>query len=343
MVRVNTDLTEMLGIEYPIVSAAMGPGGQQQLVTAVSEAGGLGILSSPDEASPREARGALKEFFDYVTTNTDAKFGVNVTVGTAEADVGGVQEVQEALIEEILVSKLSDNRVNEQLALLETSAGSPEPFIDDINDVKEDTDLLHFQKCASARHARKAEAMGVDGITASGYEMAGHTHKEEDAAHTFVLLPSVVEAVDIPVIASGGVRNGHGLLGALSLGAEGVYMGTRLIATQEADFDSAYKDHIVESKPGADTTIEGVYGPLRVVESPGIEKLKDEKEGMDPFEVAVRKNEMIVNAMQGNVEDGLTVAGQVSGYIDDKPSVEELFEDMVSTAKKRHEELDISS
>lgn len=342
MASIATDLTDLLGIDYPIVSAAMGPGGQQQLVTAVSEAGGLGVISGPDASDPREARTALKQFFDYVTSNTDEKFGVNVTVGT-NPNRDDIFERQEAIIEEILVSKVSDERVNEQLKLLETSAGSPGPFLEKIHDVKEDTDLVHFQKCANVHHAKKAvEEYEVDGITASGYEMAGHTHKPEDAAHTFVLLPAIAEAVDVPVIASGGVRNGHSLLGALCLGADGVYMGSRMIATEEADFDDAYKEYIIEAEPGDDMTIEGAFGPMRVLESPGVEQLRQAKKERDPAEVEMMKGRKIAKAMQGNIEQGLVVAGQVSGYIDDKPPVQKLFDDMVATAAETHDSMRFS-
>lgn len=341
MASIRTALTDLLDIEYPIVQAAMGPGGQPALAAAVSDAGGFGMLSSPGASSPRETRDAVNAFFDHVTSTTDKKFGINVLVGTSEV-TGERGQTAEAMIEEILVSKLTDDRVNEQLKVIETSAGSPEPYLEKINEVKDETDLLHFQKVANLRHAKKAESFGVDGITASGFEMGGHTHRQEDAAHTFVLIPAVVEAVDVPVVASGGVRTGRSLLGALALGADGVYMGSRFIATKEADMHDNYKEHVLQSEPGDDLTMDGTFGPLRVLESPGVEQIEAAKEELHPLEVEGLKGRKMINAMQGSIDDGLVVAGQVAGYIDDKPSVEELIDALVSEAVAAYEDLDIS-
>lgn len=342
MATVRTELCDLLGIDYPIVQAGMGPSGTLELAAAVTDAGGLGIMSAGAEtAGERQARKNFEEFFDYMVSNTDGNFGVNVPVGSSQM-TDNVRETLDAYIEQALVSKLTDDRVADQMVLLETSAGNPERWIDDIEEVKEDTGLLHFHKVASVEHAKKAEELGVDGITASGYEMAGHTHRAEDATHTFVLVPAVAEAVDVPVLASGGVRDGRGLLAALALGASGVYMGSRFIATQEADFHDEFKEYVIDAEPGADTIMDGQYGPLRALESPGIEQIEAAKSEMDESSLKELKAEKFINAQQGNIDDGIVIASQVAGYIDDEPTVEELIEGIVEEAASIHAGLDVN-
>lgn len=343
MPNIETELCELLGIDYPIVQGALGPSGTIELAAAVSNAGGLGMISIGSEtAGHRAARKTYTEAFDAVTSRTDRHFGVNVPVGSS-AMPDNVIETMDGYLEETLVSKLTDDAVNDQLRVLETSAGNPERVIEKIQDVTEETDLLHFHKAASVEHAKKAAELGVDGITASGYEMGGHTHREEAAAHTFVLLPAVTEAVDVPVLASGGVRDGRGLLAALSMGAAGAYMGSRFIATEEADFHDDYKQHLLDSTPGSDEVREGVFGPLRAYESPGDLGLAAAREEMSVAEYTDFKDELMIRAQQGDIEDGIVIGGQVAGYIDDLPSVEELVETIVDETVEAHENLpDIS-
>jgi NAD(P)H-dependent flavin oxidoreductase YrpB (nitropropane dioxygenase family) len=341
MSTIQTDLCELLGIEYPIIQAAMGPSGTVELAASVSNAGGLGMVSIGSEtAGEREARESFSNAFDFLTKNTDGNFGVNIPAGSSKMP-NNVEETLDAYLEETLVSKVTDDKVADQLKVLETSAGNPERWIDKINEVKEETDLLHFHKAASVKHAKKAEELGVDGITASGYEMGGHTHNEDDAAHTFVLLPAVTETVDVPVVASGGVRDGRGLLAALSLGAQGVYMGTRFIATQEADFNDEYKEYLIESGPGSDTIMDGVFGPARVLESPGIEQLNEVKDEMDIESFTDLKDKKLIIAQQGNIDEGIVIGGQVAGYIDDKPTVEELMNRIMDEAVTAYEQIQV--
>lgn len=341
MTTIKTELCDLLGIEHPIVQAAMGPSGTVELAAAVSDAGGLGMMSIASEtAGERGARQAFSDSFDYLTEHTDGPFGVNIPVGSRQMP-DNVEKTLDAYLEEVLVSKLTDERVADQLVLLETSAGNPERWIDKIQDVKEDTDLVHFHKVGSVKQAKKAADLGVDGITASGYEMGGHTHNPEEAAHTFVLLPSVTEAVDVPVVASGGVRDGRGLLAALALGAEGVYMGSRFMLTQEADFHDDYKEYVRKAGPGSDTLMEGVFGPARVLDSPGIEVVEDAKDEMPYEEYTDFKDGKFIDAQQGNLDDSIVIAGQVAGYIDEIPTVEELIDRILAEAARSYEDIQI--
>lgn len=342
MDTIDTAVTDLLGIEHPIVQGAMGPSGTVELATAVSEAGGLGMVSIGSETGgERAARRSFRDSFEYVTDHTDRPFGVNVPVGSTEM-TDNVVETLDGYLEEVLVSKLTDDAVADQLALLETSAGSPERWMDEITDVMADTDLVHFHKCGSVDHARRAAELGVDGVTASGFEMGGHTHVAEDAAHTFVLLPAVTEAVDVPVLASGGVRDGRGLLAAMALGAEGVYMGSRFMLSREADFADAYKEYALEADPGEDTLVEGVFGPLRSIESPGIADLEAVRDEMDPAAFNDYKDEKLIAAQQGDVEGGVVLGGQVTGYIDDLPAVSELVDRTVREALEAYGDLPMS-
>jgi NAD(P)H-dependent flavin oxidoreductase YrpB (nitropropane dioxygenase family) len=338
MDRLTTPLCDTLGIDYPIVQAGMGRG-TVELAAAVCNAGGLGTIGLPEtSSSPREMRDTLEHNLDELTSRTDGNFAVNCYVMPPHKLPQENVEALTEFIDGVLVNKLSNDDVSDQLKVLETSGGSPEPWIDDINSVKEQTDLLHFHKVGSVKHAKKAEELGVDGITASGFEMAGHTHHPDDAVHSMVLVPSVVDAVDVPVLASGGYRDGRGLLAALSLGAQGVYMGSRFVMTQECDFHENYKEALREAEEGDDTITDGFIAPLRAIESPGIEKLREAAEEMDEDEFRAYKDETTTRARNyGETDEGLIVGGQVSAYMEDMPTVEELIESINREAVEAHE------
>lgn len=342
MTEFKTAITELFGIDYPIIQAAMGPVGTVELASAVSEAGGLGMISIGSEiVGEREARKTFQDSFDFIVNRTDRNFGVNIPAGSAQMPEN-IVETLDAYLEEVLVSKLSNKRVSNQLKVLETSAGSPERWMEKINDVTSETDLVHFHKVASVKHAKKAESLGVDGITASGYEMGGHTHRPEDATHTFVLLPAVTEAVDLPVIASGGIKDGRGLLAALALGTEGAYMGTRFMLTEEADFHDDFKEYVLNAGPGSDTLVQSVYGPGRVIESPGVEQVNEVKDELNQREFMELADQKAIIAQQGNVEEGIIPGGQVAGYIDDKPTVEDLIQRTMREAAEAYENLPVA-
>ncbi|MFB6310711.1 MAG: NAD(P)H-dependent flavin oxidoreductase [Salinirussus sp.] len=338
MDRITTPLCETLGIDYPIVQAGMGRG-TVELAAAVCDAGGLGTIGLPEtQSSPRQMRDTLESNIDELTSRTAGNFAVNCYVMPPHKLPQERVDALTEFIDGVLVNKLSNPAAADQLKVLETSGGNPEPWIDDINEVKDETDLLHFHKVGSVEHAKKAESLGVDAITASGFEMGGHTHHPDDAVHSMVLIPEVVDAVDVPVLASGGFRDGRGLLAALSLGAEAVYMGTRFLLTQECDFHENYKEYLLESQEGDDTLEDGFIAPVRALESPGIEKLKAASERMDEDEFRDYKDDTTTRARNyGETDEGLIIAGQVATYIDDLPTVAELIESINREAIETHQ------
>ena len=202
----KTRLTELLGVEYPIIGGAMAYLSNAELTAAVSNAGGFGLLAVVTCESKQE----LKEEIRKCRELTDKPFGVNIALITR--DPNRINEDMEAVIEE-------------QVEFVETAALNPAPFVKQLKDAG--ITVLH--KCATVRHAQSAERAGVDAVTLVGYEAAGHTGLD-DLPHS-IMIPLAVDALKIPVIAAGGVGDGRAFVSALALGAAGVQIGTRFMAS----------------------------------------------------------------------------------------------------------------
>lgn len=333
----TTDICELLGIEYPIIQAGMGPNNTVPLAAAVSNAGALGTVSTAaTSAGPETAAEKFSEFIPTMCDLTDRNFAVNVPVGTStSADL--VKRTSDSYIRTALDLREENEAVRDQFRLLVTSGGNPRRWTDEIRQ----TDLLHFHKVGSVKHARKAEELGVDGVIASGYEMGGHTHDPDNAVHTFVLVPEVANAVDVPVIASGGVRDGRTLLAALAMGASGGLMGTRFIATVENHWSEDYKRAILDADEGEDGVVGDTMGaPLRVFNTEGADKLRTvEKEADDPGEYIEADHLAMRRGQQGDLDDGVVVAGQGGAYLDSIESVEELLETISDDVDQAYEEV----
>lgn len=307
-----TPFTRLLGIDHPIVQDGMGPFCTSKLAAAVSEAGGLGSVSMPGMTiEPREGRRVLREHIEETMSLTERPFAVNVPVG--QDDSGTILPISEALITEVIEARAQDERIAAQLLMLTTSAGYPGGFAERIRE----SGLVHACKVGSTRQAERAVAAGADVIIASGYEMGGHTHRSP--VHTFVLAANVCEAVDVPVLVSGGVRDGRGLAAAMCFGAAGVAMGTRFIAAEEnTDWHPAYKQRIIDAREGEDHVFPGVYAPARGLRSPASEELIGivERDEMGLDELSRWKDERLKLAQRdGNLEQGLVAAGQVASGI----------------------------
>lgn len=325
---VHTKFTELVGIEHPIVQEGMGPLGTAKLAAAVSNAGGLGTVSIPGMTKdPAEGGRIIASHVEMAASLTDRPFAVNIPVGSN--DRGEILPISDAYIRAIIDVRQREPEVEKRLRVVTTSAGNPAPF----RGMIADTSLIHMHKVASTRQAVKAQELGVDVVIASGYEMGGHTHATP--VHTFVLVPNVTAEVDVPVLLSGGARDGRTLAAALSLGAAGVAMGTRFIATED-DFDwhPAYGDRIIAAEEGDDILFPGVYGPARGLHTGGVTELEamiaDQR---DPEEVTRWKDEALIRAQQeGDLEHGLIAAGQVSSGIHSRVRIAEFVPEMAAEA-----------
>lgn len=335
MSTLSTRFTELVGIEYPIVQEGMGPLKTAKLAAAVSEAGGLGTVSIPGMTiDPVEGARIMRSHIEETASLTSKPFAVNVPVGRTSG--GEVLPISEAFIRAVIDARRADPGIERQLRVLTTSAGFPGEF----RSLIVESGLIHMHKVGSTRQAIKAEALGVDVVIASGYEMGGHTHTVP--MHTFVLVPNVTEAVSVPVLLSGGARDGRTLAAALCLGAAGVAMGTRFIASKDnRDWHPAIAQRIVDAAEGDDTIFPGVYSPARGLRSAGVERLMEMvRGGATSEELLAYKDAALIRAEElGDLESGILPAGQVASGIHDIVSVARFIPEMALDAANLLREL----
>ena len=300
----KTRVTELLQIDYPVVQGGLAYLAYADLAAAVSNAGGLGQITAMSLPSAE----ALREEIRKVRLMTDKPFGVNFAIGQYNRPY-----------EELL-----DVAIEEGVKAISVTGGNPEPLIRrlDGHDVKK------LVLVASVRQAQKAEAIGADAVMAVGQEGGGHLGRDDIG--TFVLIPRVVDSVKIPVLASGGIGDGRGILAALALGAEGVEMGTRFIATKECvHAHAAYKEAILKGTEQDTAVIKRTLGaPARVVRTPGsdhILQLEQEGAGYEQLKPFISGENNRTFIYDGDEQKGFGWAGQVIGLIQDVPSVQELF------------------
>jgi NAD(P)H-dependent flavin oxidoreductase YrpB (nitropropane dioxygenase family) len=327
----KTRFTELVGIERPIVQDGMGTYNTSRLAAAVSEAGGLGTVSMPALAGdPSRGTPLLREHIEWTASMTTKPFAVNIGVGI-DKETGALLPMSGAMIDTVLEMREENPELAEQLKVLTTSGGFPGPFRERIAA----SGLIHMQKVGSTRQAIKAAEAGVDVIIASGYEMGGHTHRSP--VHTFVLVPNVTEAVDVPVLLSGGARDGRTLAAALTLGADGVGMGTRFIVTEENDFHPNYKQRLIDAREGEDAIFPAWFGPARGLRNRGMERLWEivENKELEGDELGMWKDDALVRVQRdGDVETGIVAAGQVASGIHEVVSVPELLQTMTDDAER---------
>ena len=311
----KTRVTEIFAIKYPIIQGGLAYLAYAELAAAVSNAGGLGQITAATLGTPEKLREEIRK----VRTLTKNPFGVNFAI--ARHDNGGkYQELLEVAIEE-------------KVAAISITGANPQPVLERIKG----ENIRSLVLVAGARQAQKAEQLGADAVMAVGQEGGGHIGREDIG--TMVLIPRVVDSVSIPVIASGGIGDGRGLLAALSLGAEGIEMGTRFIATQECVHASEkYKQAIKEAKETDTVVIKRTLGaPGRVLKNDfALNIIEQEKEGAtyeDLKEMLSGKTNLNY-IYEGNEQAGFGWAGQVVGLINDIPTVQELFDEMLLTAEK---------
>lgn len=330
MGAITNRYTRLVGIEHPIVQEGLGPFRTPRLAAAVSQAGGLGTVSMPGMPADLAAGArTLREHIDECATLTQKPFAVNIPVGISAN--GDVLPFTDVYIRAVLEARASDRQLERQLTVLTTSAGFPGSYIAPIKNAG----MIHQHKVGSTRQAIKAQELGVDVVIAAGFEMGGHTSGK--AMHTYVLVPNVTEAVDVPVLLSGGARDGRGLAAALAMGADGVAMGTRFILSEDnSDWHPAYLRALLDAKEGDDVAFPGVYGPCRGLRNAASEALLAEtRHAGDPAEQIRWKLESMQRAqMHGDVENGLVMTGQVASAIDRLIRISEFVPAMAEEAAR---------
>lgn len=312
----KTRVTEMLGIKYPIIQGGMQWVGRAELASAVSNAGGLGILTALTQPTPEDLYREIQRCHEM----TDKPFGVNLTILPT--------------INPVPYAEYADAAIRGGIKVIETAGRSPEEFMPlfKANGVR----VIH--KCTSVRHSLKAQSLGVDAVSVDGFECAGHPG--EDDITNLILLPVAKAVMDIPMIASGGIGDAQGLVAAFALGAEGINMGTRFVATKEAPVHENVKQAMVDADERQTALIfRSLNNTARVFRN-GIAKQVLEIEGRDgktdfadlqPLVAGVRGRTSVLE--EGDIEDGIWSAGMVIGLINDIPSCQELLDRMVSDAK----------
>ena len=310
----ETRLTQLLGIKYPIIQGGLQWLATAQLASAVSEAGGLGIISGltfPDQDSLRKEIRRMKEL-------TKKPFGVNLSMLPELQKGDRTEEILQVVLEE-------------KVPVLETSGRNPEPFIQKLK--KEGIKLIH--KVPSARFAKKAESIGADAVTIVGFECGGHPGMDD--VTSMVLIPIAAESVRIPVIAGGGIANARGFLAALTLGAEGVVMGTRFVATHECPAHPRIKEWFVNARETDTMTIQrSILNTARVIRNKAAEKtLAMEQRGATLEELmTVISGQIGKKAIQeGEMEEAIIACGQCVGMIKDIKSVKEVIEEIIQGAQ----------
>ena len=311
---IKTRFTEMFGIEKPIAQGGMQWVGTAELVSAVANAGGLGFLTALTQPDPQ----ALANEIARCRTMTNKPFGVNLTLFPSinPPDYNGyAQVIIDAGIK--IVETAGTPAIAEQWAMFKAAG------------VK----IIH--KCTSVRHALSAERKGVDAISIDGFECAGHPG--EDDIPGLILIPAAADKVKIPMLASGGFGDGRGLVAALALGADGINMGTRFCATQEAPIHDGIKQAIVANDERATELMFRSYrNTARVAKnSVSVEAVRIEREGKPFEEIAhlvkgTRGKEGLVN---GDPEHGIWSAGMVQGLIHDVPTVKQLIDRIMDQAE----------
>ncbi|KPV44919.1 NAD(P)H-dependent flavin oxidoreductase [Alicyclobacillus ferrooxydans] len=312
----KTRLTELLEIDVPIIQGGLANLAYSELAAAVSNAGGLGQVTATSLSSAAELRAEI----DKTRSLTKKPFGVNLAI-SQHHDIAGLLEVI----------------VDEGVPVVSLTGGNPEPILRQL----EGTGIRKLVLVGAARQAVKAEQLGADAVMAVGQEGGGHIGRSDTG--TLVLVPRVVDAVSIPVVASGGIADGRGFAAALALGAQGIEMGTRFVATKECIAHNAYKAALVQGQENETVVIKRSIGaPGRVLNSQWVQKILSEEsehksaEQIYPY-VSGQRNKRA--ALEGVLDEGYAWAGQSMGLIHSVPTVAELFAEMLQNAKTMSDRL----
>ena len=311
----KTRITELFGIEHPIIQGGMHFVGLAEMAAAVSNAGGLGIITGLTQGTPEK----LEKEIARCKEMTDKPFGVNMTFlpAVTPPDYLGLFEVI----------------IKSGIKAVETAGNNPAKWLP----MLKEHDIKVIHKCTAVRHALKAEKIGCDAVSVDGFECGGHPG--EDDIPNFILLPRAAEELTIPFVSSGGMADARSLVASLAMGAEGMNMGTRFIATKEAPVHDNVKQAIVNASE-LDTRLimRGLRNTERVLNNSGVERLMEKEKAMGDalkFEDIIGEVAGIYPKVMidGDVEAGAWSCGMVAGLIHDVPSVQELMDRIMSEAE----------
>jgi nitronate monooxygenase len=313
MMKFKTRFTELVGIDYPIVQGGMMWVGRAELAAAVSNAGGLGILTALTQPTPD----ALRQEIERCRSMTAKPFAVNLTI-LPSVNPPPYAEYRQAIIDS-------------GIKIVETAGHNPQEHVAHFKE----HGIIVVHKCTAVRHALSSQRMGVDAISIDGFECAGHPG--EDDIPGLVLIPAAADKVKIPMIASGGFGDGRGLVAALALGADGINMGTRFCATVEAPIHPRVKQLLVDNdERGTNLIFRSLRNTARVgkngVSERVVEILKRPDAKFEDVAHLVRGAQGRVLLETGDLDAGLVWAGQVQGLIHDIPTVAELIQRIIREA-----------
>ena len=313
----KTRIADLLGIEYPIVQGGMMWVGTAGLAAAVSNAGGLGIVTALNQPTPE----ALTEEIARCREMTSKPFGVNITI---------LPSITPPPYEEYVKAIIQSG-----VKIVETAGRNPQPFMAAFKAAG----IKVIHKCTSVRHALKAEAIGCDAVSVDGFECAGHPG--EDDVTNLVLIPAVAARLSIPILASGGIANGYQMAAVFALGADGINMGTRFVATQEAPVHDNIKQAMVDADERQTTLIfRTLNNTARVFKNKIAEQVLviESRDGdtdfteLQPLVAGTRGRKEVLE--KGDIDGGIWAAGMVIGLIDDIPSCDVLLKRIVAEARE---------
>ena len=315
--EIKTRATEMLGIKYPIIQGCMQWFATADLAAAVSNAGGLGVISSATFRTAEELREEIKR----CKAMTDKPFAVNLSLFPSLNPVGYTEHIKVA--------------AEEGVKIIETAGRAPTEYMEQLKEAK----MLVFHKCVAVKHALKAQSIGCDMVVIDGYEAAGHIGEFDTA--TMVLTPRAVDALDIPVITAGGVVDGRGLAAALMLGADGAYMGSRFFCTKECPASDEVKQTLVNNYGELDTYIglRPYRNSTRFVKNDLMQQVMALEKAGEPFEkvgplVAGYRTRGFVTG-EFAFQDGSLCIGESLGNIHDVPTCAEVIERTMAECVER--------
>ena len=308
-----TKITELFNIKYPIIQGGMIWVSGWKLASAVSNAGGLGLIGAgsmyPD---------VLREHIQKCKKATDRPFGVNVPMLYPD------------------IEKIMDIIVEENVKIVFTSAGNPKTWTQFLKD--KGIKVVHV--VSSVKFALKAEAAGVDAVVCEGFEAGGHNGREETT--TFTLIPMVKQKVKIPVIAAGGIGTGRGMLAAMVLGANGVQIGSRFAATLESSAHDNFKKKIVEVKDGGTYLTLKELAPVRLVKNKFYEQIQElyqKNPSVEEIKNLLGRARAKKGMFEGDLEEGELEIGQIAGVIEEIKSAKAVIEDIMNEFDSVKEEL----